>query len=96
MTAKKNLVATLAAALALSAALPAAAAVCDKPVQVAAVANAKVGKHPEMMKARKHLETAREALMKAAHDYHGHRAAALKLVDQAIKEIDDGIAAEEK
>lgn len=52
--------------------------------------------HPEMMAAKRRLEAARAALQKAAHDYHGHRAKALELTNQAIKEIEEGLAADKK
>ena len=50
--------------------------------------------HPEMMRAKKQLQAAKESLQKSAHDYHGHRVKAINLVDQAIKEIDAGIASD--
>jgi hypothetical protein len=40
--------------------------------------------HPEIHKALNNLNRAQEALTNAAHDYDGHRAAALKCVNDAI------------
>ncbi|HLK57265.1 MAG TPA: hypothetical protein VKU00_11905 [Chthonomonadaceae bacterium] len=50
--------------------------------------------HPEMTKARKQLQNAKATLQKAAKDYSGHRVKAMDLIDQAIKEIDAGIASD--
>jgi hypothetical protein len=44
------------------------------------------GRHPEIEAALDALQNARGHLMDAKHDYHGHRAEALKHVDQAIHE----------
>ncbi|HLQ26565.1 MAG TPA: hypothetical protein VK138_11900 [Acidiferrobacterales bacterium] len=46
---------------------------------------------PEMKRAHRALENAKHDLEKAAHDFGGHRAKALELTTQAIKEIDEGI-----
>ena len=53
-------------------------------------------KHPEMHRALRALRNARKDLDLAAHDYAGHRVAALKAVDDAIKEIEDGLKSEVK
>src|SRR5689334_22364027 len=50
--------------------------------------------HPEMTRAKTQLQAAKASLQKAAHDYNGHRAKAIGLIDQAIKEIDAGIASD--
>ena len=50
--------------------------------------------HPEMMRAKAQLQAAKASLQKAAHDYSGHRVKAIKAVDEAIKEIDLGIASD--
>lgn len=43
-----------------------------------------------------HLQHAKTQLTAAAHDYEGHRAHAVELVDQAIHEVHAGLAAEKK
>ena len=48
-------------------------------------------RHPEMRHALHALEKAREALQHAAHDFGGHRAKALELTDQAIREVKEGL-----
>ncbi|MGZ3932796.1 MAG: hypothetical protein ACXVP0_16125 [Bacteroidia bacterium] len=53
-------------------------------------------KHPHMTAAKTKLEEAKAQLQKAAHDYSGHRTKAVSFVDQAIKEINDGIASDKK
>jgi hypothetical protein len=47
--------------------------------------------HPEMHRALRALENSKRDLEKAAHDYGGHRAKALELTDQAIREIHEGL-----
>jgi hypothetical protein len=46
---------------------------------------------PHMQSALHHLHEAQEELRAAEHDKGGHRANAIKLVDQAISEVDAGI-----
>lgn len=46
------------------------------------------GRHPEIEASLGALRSAREDLMHAAHDYHGHRANAVKHVDEAIREAE--------
>lgn len=46
------------------------------------------GHHPEIEAALDSLRGARAHLMEAKHDYHGHRAEALKHVDAAIHEAE--------
>jgi hypothetical protein len=46
---------------------------------------------PFMQSALSYLQSARDALMRAAHDKGGHRAKALNLVNQAIGEVETGI-----
>lgn len=58
----------------------------DTPVPPA-VAPAHQWKHPEMHKALHSLRAARLALETAAHDFAGHRKAATKLTDEAVKEV---------
>ena len=47
----------------------------------------RVERHPELRKALAELEEARADLNKAAHDFDGKRAAALKDTDHAIAEV---------
>lgn len=44
-----------------------------------------------MLNARNHLRLAKEQLEAAAEDKGGHRVAALKLVNDAIVQVDEGI-----
>ena len=44
-----------------------------------------------MKAALRHLEAAKAALTKAAHDYSGHRDQAIQLIDQAEQQIQTGI-----
>ena len=46
---------------------------------------------PEMRRAHHALENAKRDLEKGAHDFGGHRAKALELTKQAIKEVDEGM-----
>jgi hypothetical protein len=46
------------------------------------------GRHPEIQAALDALRGARAHLMEARHDFHGHRADALKHVDEAIHEAE--------
>ena len=46
---------------------------------------------PHMQSALDHLKAAKTALQAASHDHGGHRSKALKLTEQAIKEVQDGI-----
>jgi hypothetical protein len=48
-------------------------------------------KQPHMRATLTHLMKAKEQLEKAASDKGGHRAAAVKLIDQAIEEVKAGI-----
>jgi hypothetical protein len=44
--------------------------------------------HPEIRAALEALHSAKQDLEAAAHDFHGHRVAALKHVDEAIGEAE--------
>lgn len=44
-------------------------------------------RHPFLFRAMHGLMIARKQLMKGAHDFHGHRVAALKLTDEAIGQL---------
>jgi hypothetical protein len=50
------------------------------------------GSQPHMQNALASLRTARAELEKAVHDKGGHRVRAIKLVDQAIQQVELGIA----
>ena len=54
------------------------------------------GYQPHMQNALASLRTARAELERAAHVKGGHRGEAIKLVDQAIQQIELGIAHAEK
>jgi len=43
--------------------------------------------HPEIRAAMANLREAREHLNHAAHDFHGHRVAAIKAVDEALHQL---------
>jgi hypothetical protein len=47
---------------------------------------------PEMRAALAHLQEAKKALESASHDKGGHRAKAVALVNQAIRQVEAGIA----
>ena len=53
-------------------------------------------KQPHMRAALDHLQKAKVQLEKAEHDKGGHRANALKLVEQAISEVKQGMAFDSK
>jgi hypothetical protein len=52
--------------------------------------------HSEMHKAMRKLRGAKEDLQKAAHDYGGHRTAAIGFIDQALAELRAGIDSQKK
>ena len=62
----------------------------------ATIPTARAGEQPRMQSALEHLKAARSALESAAHDHGGHRAKAMKLTEQAIHEVDEGIEFAEK
>ena len=47
--------------------------------------------HPQIQKAIKDLETARQHLEEAAHDFGGHKADAMKACDEAIKQLREAL-----
>jgi hypothetical protein len=53
-------------------------------------------RHPEIHKAMRHLQMAKEALHEGAHDFSGHRAEALKHTDEALEECRRALQADEK
>jgi hypothetical protein len=84
---KNQLCAVFAAsALAFTMSLPAAAqekaAAKLRPLQMAG----QTEKHPEIHAAMVHLREAKQNLEHAAHDFRGHRVAALKHVNEALEE----------
>ena len=60
-----------------------------------AVPPVSLGHHPEMKAALRHLEAAKAELMKAAHDYSGHRDQAMALINQAEQQIETGVTDQE-
>jgi len=46
------------------------------------------GRHPEIEEALGALRNARAHLMAAAHDFHGHRADAIRATDEAIHQLE--------
>lgn len=59
------------------------------------LARQRAANFPEMHQARQRLEEAKRILsQRAAHDFHGHKTAAVTHIDQAIQEINLGIQAE--
>jgi hypothetical protein len=55
------------------------------------VQSAAAEEQPHMDLALRHLKNAKEELNAAVADKGGHRAKALSLTDQAIKQVEDGI-----
>lgn len=53
-------------------------------------------KHPQMHKAIEKLREAKKHMENAAHDFHGHRAKALELTEQAIHELEEGLKSDRK
>lgn len=53
-------------------------------------------RHPFLFRAIRGLKFARKQLMKGAHDFHGHRVAALKLTDEAIAQLHIAIRGDRK
>jgi hypothetical protein len=53
-------------------------------------------RHPELYMALRALTRARMLLNKAAHDFHGHRADAEKLTEQAIQQVHQAIQIDKK
>jgi len=52
--------------------------------------------HPEIASAMNHLREAKQNLEHAAHDFGGHRAEALKHVNQALEECRQAMAYDKK
>lgn len=94
---KSRLTSSLLAAVLAAAPLTLAQAQTP-PAPSAAAAPGRPGRerHPDMRRARRALEVAKRQLEHAAHDFAGHRAKALELVNQAIAEIDAGLQSDQK
>ena len=72
--------------------IPSAASIAEPASRPAEGRRAEVAeRHPEMHRAMFHLREAKRELEKSAHDYEGHRVAAIKDAEQAIQEIVDGL-----
>lgn len=52
----------------------------------------KAAAEKQVQQARGMLQTAEEELKKSAHDFEGHRLKAIHLTEEAIKEVDEGLA----
>jgi hypothetical protein len=52
--------------------------------------------HPKIRHAIKALEAAKEDLEDASHDFNGHRAEALEAVNNALKQLQEALAADKK
>jgi hypothetical protein len=61
-------------------------------------AAAKAGKeaHPRLVAARKKLEEAKKELQAAPDDFGGHKAAAIKSIDEALNHLQLALAADKK
>ena len=46
------------------------------------------GRHPEIREALDSLRNAKAHLQAASHDYHGHRADAIRATDEAIRQLE--------
>ena len=46
------------------------------------------GRHPQIRAALDALRNARAHLVEAAHDFHGHKADAIKATDEAIRQLE--------
>ena len=57
---------------------------------------AKKESHPELRKATIALENAKKDLEKAANDFGGHKAAAIKSIDEALKHLKEAEAYDKK
>jgi len=53
-------------------------------------------RHPEIRHAIRSLEKARDYMQNAAHDFGGHREAALKACDDAIKQLNEALKYDKK
>jgi hypothetical protein len=53
-------------------------------------------RHPEIRKAMRQLEAAKDSLQHAAHDFGGHREAAIKSIDEALNQLNQALAYDKK
>ena len=58
--------------------------------------NEKNERHPEIRHAIKSLEKAKAYMQNAAHDFGGHREAALRACDDAIKQLNEALQYDKK
>jgi len=63
------------------------------PVCLLAARAVRADEHPDMVAAQQALESARQHLQAAAHEYGGHRKKAVEHVNQALEQIRLGVAA---
>jgi hypothetical protein len=61
-----------------------------------AMAHQKNERHPEIRKAQRKLEAAKDDLQHAAHDFGGHREKAIDLINQAENELNQALAYDKK
>ena len=71
--------------------VPIAAATAGTALLVLAPGRAFAEMQPQMQAARRNLVEARQNLQRATADKGGHRVKALRLIDQAIAEVEAGI-----
>jgi len=62
------------------------------PVCLLAVRAVRAEEHPDMVAAQQALESARQHLKAAGHEYGGHRAKAIEHLNQALEQIRLGLA----
>jgi hypothetical protein len=70
---------------------PMAAATAGTALLILAPTQAAAEMQPQMQAARRNLMQARENLQRATADKGGHRVRAMRLIDQALAEVDAGI-----
>jgi hypothetical protein len=71
--------------------IPMAAATAGTALLVLAPTQAAAEMQPQMQAARRNLLEARQHLARATADKGGHRVRAMRLIDQALSEVDAGI-----
>ena len=62
------------------------------PVCLLAARAVRADEHPDMSAAQQALESARQHLQAAGHEYGGHRAKAIERINQALEQIRLGLA----
>jgi len=95
---KKNFYA-IAAAAALTLAMTSSASTQEKAAPAKkpmAEKHENMEQHPQIAAAMQHLREARETLDKAPHDFGGHRAKALKHINEALEECRQALAFDKK